>query len=100
VTRLQTPAYRFNPPGSEPESPSPAQAQAQSSPLTGERGRGSPCDFGDALPLSSTQMEMKQNIAALNNRTTDVDGTLFRIDYEPLGSKQRMRRSVCKMKTF
>lgn len=45
-------------------------------------------------------MEMKQNIAALNNRTTDVDGTLFRIDYEPLGSKQRMRRSVCKMKTF
>jgi hypothetical protein len=29
-----------------------------------------------------------------------VDGTLFKIDYEPVGSKSRQKRNVCKLRTF
>jgi hypothetical protein len=96
VTRLKTEPYRFNLPGAEPPSPSPASPTPEQlfmRPISPDDGVG-------ALPLSASQVQMKQNIAAINNRVTDVDGILFKIDYEPLGSKQRIKRSVCKLKTF
>ncbi len=104
ITKLTTAPFQFKPVEGSPP-PGTAMGTGTLGSTLGSTGNfsvpsGSPDRNSRALPLSPAQVQMAQNIEAVQGRTSEVEGTLFRIDYEPLGSRQRQKRSVCKVKTF